>query len=76
MFTLPILVFYACLHVIFTNKKDPTMWAGGCAVITANIIIGGYVYSAFSEEDDENDRRPSKGDASGPKSGAFKTRTD
>jgi hypothetical protein len=75
MFTIPILVFYACLNFVFHEKDEPTMWAGGAAVIATNIIVGGYVVSAFSEEDDFDGEIESK-DANGPRVGAFKTRTD
>ena len=39
MFTLPIAVFYICLEIVLKEKKDPTMWAGGCAVIVTNMIV-------------------------------------
>ena len=79
MFTLPILAFYVGLHILFVDKEDPLMWSGGLAVFFANIVIVGYVYSAFSEEDDEPDQRmgcQGDGDAAGPRVGAFKQRTD
>ena len=47
-------------------------WAGFAAVGMVNVIVAGYVYSAFSEEDDTI----SDGDADGPRVGAFKRRTD
>lgn len=72
MFTLPIISFFVAMH-IFANKEDPTMWAGGVAIILTNLIIAGYVYSAFSEPDDE---LVCPGDADGPRVGAFKQRTD
>jgi drug/metabolite transporter (DMT)-like permease len=69
MFTLPILAFYIAMW-IFSEKKNPENWAGGAAIIITNLIIGGYCYSALTEEDDDpNDRR-------GPKTGSQKERTD
>lgn len=69
MFTMPILTFYIAMS-IFADKKNPENWAGGVAIIVTNIIIAGYCYSAFSEEDDDpNDRR-------GPRRGDNKQRTD
>ncbi|KAK1749136.1 hypothetical protein QTG54_001075 [Skeletonema marinoi] len=80
MFTLPILAFYVGLHFLFTNKEDPLMWSGGLAVFFANVVIVGYVVSAFSEEDDEPEQRvgggQGDGDEAGPRVGAFKQRTD
>lgn len=80
MFTLPISAFYVGLNFLFTNKEDPLMWSGGLAVFFANVVIVGYVVSAFSEEDDEPEQRGSggqgDGDAAGPRVGAFKQRTD
>ena len=75
MFTLPFIVFYICLSFVFTDKEEPAAWSGGMAVVTANVVVAGYVISAFSEEDDM-DKTPSEGDADGPRVGAFKTRTD
>eukprot|EP00594_Rhizosolenia_setigera_P004053 CAMPEP_0178952810 /NCGR_PEP_ID=MMETSP0789-20121207/8060_1 /TAXON_ID=3005 /ORGANISM="Rhizosolenia setigera, Strain CCMP 1694" /LENGTH=73 /DNA_ID=CAMNT_0020633979 /DNA_START=104 /DNA_END=325 /DNA_ORIENTATION=- len=41
-------------------KEEPMAWSGGLAVMTVNLIIAGYVISAFQEEDDfdnkDNDR--------------------
>eukprot|EP00934_Nitzschia_sp_Nitz4_P000006 Nitzschia sp. Nitz4//scaffold10_size219509//62815//63197//NITZ4_001412-RA/size219509-augustus-gene-0.223-mRNA-1//1//CDS//3329532872//6//frame0 len=69
MFTLPIIFFYIALWV-FQNKTHPENWAGGVAILVTNIIVGGYCYSAFLEDDeDENDRR-------GPRRGNNKQRTD
>ena len=80
MFTLPIIAFYIGLHYIFPNKEEPLMWSGGLAVFFTNIVIFGYVWSAFSEEDpvDEKEQRLSGGDGdiAGPRVGAFKQRTD
>lgn len=79
MFTLPIVAFYVGLHFLFTNKEDPLMWSGGLAVFFANVVVVGYVVSAFSEEEDEPEGRvggQGDGDAAGPRVGAFKQRTD
>ena len=82
MFTLPIISFYIGLYYIFPNKDEPTMWSGGLAVFFTNVVIAGYVISAFSEEDpvDEQQQRlsggQSDGDVAGPRVGAFKQRTD
>ena len=80
MFTLPIIAFYIGLYYIFPNKEEPLMWSGGLAVFFTNIVIFGYVWSAFSEEDpvDEKEQRLSGGDGdiAGPRVGAFKQRTD
>lgn len=83
MFTLPIISFYVSLYYLFPNKEDPLMWSGGVAVFFTNVVIAGYVISAFSEEDhvDEQQQRVSVGpvgggDEAGPRVGAFKQRTD
>lgn len=70
MFTLPILAFYLSMW-IFEERKNPENWAAGVAILITNIIVGGYSYSALTEEDDEdhNDRR-------GPRRGSSKQRTD
>ena len=81
MFTFPLLTFYTCFHFIFASKEQPLAWSGFAAVAAANIVIFGYVYSAFSEPDDEIDgafdpRVKKDNDAGGPRVGAFKQRTD
>lgn len=53
MFTLPILVYYVCFYSIFSKKAQPENWAGACSILVVNVIIGSYVWSAFSEEDDD-----------------------
>jgi hypothetical protein len=72
MFTIPFLAFWVGT-IIFQNKQNPDNWAGGCAIVATNLIIAGYCYSAFMEEEDEEARYD---DADGPKVGAFKNRTD
>merc|ERR1719254_54287 len=74
MFTLPIISFYISLHYLFPDKDDPTMWAGGVAVFFTNVVIAGYVISAFSEKNEDADSVG--GDEDGPRVGAFKQRTD
>lgn len=85
MFTLPIIAFYVGLYFLFPQKEEPLMWSGGLAVLFTNVVIAGYVISAFSEEDDAVDeqqhrlsavRGPGDGDMAGPRVGAFKQRTD
>ena len=81
MFTLPIVAFYVGLYYLFPNKDEPLMWSGGLAVIFTNIVIAGYVYSAFSEDDDFEQKQrgfaeENDGDMAGPRVGAFKQRTD
>ena len=73
MFTLPLLVFYVCSNFVFSDKEEPMMWGGFAAVIMVNVVIAGYVISAFSEEDDTE---TTENDESGPRTGAFKRRTD
>ncbi len=84
MFTLPLGIFYIGNYFVFAHHDDPMMWSGFAAVGMANIVIFGYVWSAFSEpeEMDEADERLGTGkavhdnDASRPRVGAFKQRTD
>mmetsp|Transcript_31077 Transcript_31077/g.44122 ORF Transcript_31077/g.44122 Transcript_31077/m.44122 type:complete len:96 (+) Transcript_31077:121-408(+) len=71
MFTLPIISFYVGMWV-FQSKKEPDNWAGGLAILVTNIVVAGYCYSAFSEEDEDE----FKTDAAGPRVGVFKQRTD
>jgi VMA21-like domain len=70
MFTCPILAFYMAMWM-FAEKKHPENWAGGAAIVVTNLIVGGYCYSALTEEDEED-----LNDRSGPKSGGAKQRTD
>lgn len=78
MFTLPFIVYYFCFHFIFHEKRETAAWSGGAAVVTANLVIAGYVISAFSEEDefDNQIEDSNNGDEGGPRVGAFKRRTD
>ena len=69
MFTFPFISFYLAMWA-FRNKQNPENWAGGVAIVVTNLIVGGYCYSAFMEEDDDpNDTR-------GPRTGSSKQRTD
>eukprot|EP00584_Thalassiosira_punctigera_P022985 CAMPEP_0172554174 /NCGR_PEP_ID=MMETSP1067-20121228/53492_1 /TAXON_ID=265564 ORGANISM="Thalassiosira punctigera, Strain Tpunct2005C2" /NCGR_SAMPLE_ID=MMETSP1067 /ASSEMBLY_ACC=CAM_ASM_000444 /LENGTH=109 /DNA_ID=CAMNT_0013342495 /DNA_START=105 /DNA_END=434 /DNA_ORIENTATION=- len=80
MFTLPIISFYVSLYFLFPEKEDPLMWSGGVAVFFTNVVIAGYVISAFSEEEDVDEQQlrmgGGDGDEAGPRVGAFKQRTD
>jgi hypothetical protein len=64
MFTLPFISFYVS-YFLFQEKAHPENYAGGVAILVTNLIIAGYCYSAFTEEDQE-----------GPKRGIRKERTD
>jgi hypothetical protein len=78
MFTLRILVFYLGIY-LFATKSDPTMYAGRLVVLVANLVIAGYVVSAFGDEEPEwteEEKRIGDNDASGPRDGAFKQPTD
>lgn len=82
MLTVPIITFYICFYFLFSKKAEPLAWSGFAAVGAANIIVAAYVYSAFSEPDEvEVDARVGSvgkfdNDASRPRVGAFKQRTD
>lgn len=85
MFTLPIISFYVGLYFLFPHKEEPLMWSGGLAVLFTNVVIAGYVVSAFSEEDEPDELQQRgcggphggrDGDEAGPRVGAFKQRTD
>ena len=69
MFTLPFIAFYVAMW-IFSKKPSPENWAGGVAVVVTNLIVGGYCYSAFMEDDDDPK------DTKGPRMGDSKQRTD
>lgn len=70
MFTAPILSFYIGM-MVFADKRHPENWAGGLAIVVTNVIVAGYCYSAFSEEDDDDTN-----DAAGPRRGSLKQRID
>ena len=72
MFTLPILAFYGGLW-IFQNQQEPNNWAGACAILVTNGIVGWYCYSAYIEDQQEKDE---KDDRMGPKTGIYKQRVD
>ena len=81
MFTLPIATFYFCYEFVFYQKPEPANWSGAAAVLVTNLIIVGYVWMAFSEPDDE-DEKEKRGneavdnDVNYPRTGIFKQRTD
>ena len=64
MFTLPLITYY--LLDPYLGYKTAT--AG--AVVVVNIVIAGYVYSAFSEDDEEG----GKGEGEHPRVGIWKGR--
>lgn len=73
MFTAPIVSFYIGMW-FFSEKKYPENWAGGLSILVINVIIAGYCYSAFQEEDD--DRDDDRDDSNGPRQGKLKQRID
>jgi hypothetical protein len=79
MFTMPIAAFYLGLE-LFANKQNPDNWAGGLAILVTNIVVAGYVISAFSEPDEDflkkEERSGGGNDEDAPRVGAFKKRTD
>jgi VMA21-like domain len=79
MFTLPFLTYYATYYYVFSSKVEPANWAGGAAVLVTNLIIMGYVIVAFSEPDDEDEKRGNAAhdnDVRRPRTGIFKLRVD
>ena len=68
MFTLPFIAFYIAM-LVFADKKNPENWAGAAAILTTNLVVGGYCYAAYIEDSDINDE-------DGPKTGASKQRVD
>jgi hypothetical protein len=77
MFTFPLIVYFACFHFVFAHKDFPEAWAGIMAVIAANVVIAAYVWSAFSEPDDDFDGgKKDDNDAAAPRVGVHKLRTD
>ena len=71
MFTIPIVGFYVGMHY-FADRKHPENYAGGIAILLTNVIIGGYCYSALTEDDDDENEN----DSDGPRTGKYKQRTD
>ena len=76
MFTVPILTFYIALYYIFPHKTQPDNWAAGCAILVTNLIVAGYCYSAYREDDTIDDNSNNENDRWGPRVGRFKERTD
>ena len=74
MFFLPVATFYICYWYVFVEKTNPDAWAGGAAVIVANLVLAHYVVTAFAEDDDEVSDKDN--DQYGPRTGVFKQRTD
>jgi len=73
MVTIPITAFYVSFYFIFHKRQNPEVWSGAVAIVAVNLVIFGYVYSAFTEK---IEIPPSPGDAQGPRVGTFKRRTD
>jgi hypothetical protein len=72
MCTLPVLAYYIGTY-IFSQRTNPDNWAGGMAIVITNLIVAGYVISAFQEKDNDDEAREQQQQ---PRVGAFKTRTD
>ena len=80
MFTLPFLTFYLTLdHIlplIAPSLTHKTNYAVAVSVITVNLIIAGYVVSAFNEEDpQEEEEERGIGSNEQPKVGIWKKDT-
>jgi hypothetical protein len=45
---------------LFSDKKSPENWAGGVAILTTNLIVRGYCYSACIKDgnDANNEKAP------------------
>lgn len=72
MFVLPVSVYFGAYYYLFQSKEYPENWAGGAAIVVVNLIVGGYCYVALVEDSDiEEDN-----DASAPRVGIYKQRTD
>ena len=79
MFTLPIATFYFCYNFVFYHKDEPSNWSGAAAVFVTNAIIVGYVVVAFSEPEDDTEKRGNAAqdnDVHHPRTGIFKQRVD
>uniref|UniRef100_A0A7S4NDX7 Vacuolar ATPase assembly integral membrane protein VMA21 homolog n=1 Tax=Odontella aurita TaxID=265563 RepID=A0A7S4NDX7_9STRA len=76
MFTLPLVAFFVCANFVFHEKEFPDAWAGGVAVLVANVVIAGYVISAFSEEDEFSNSDKDGIGKGGPRAVKHKIRTD
>ena len=72
MFTLPIITYFIVNYIVTTYYKDtiqnPDNYSGGAAILMTNIIVGGYCYMAYYEDNNEI--------IEPPRVGKFKTRTD
>jgi len=86
MFTLPLLTYYVAKHVLTTSayfsetnaaKNNADNWAGFAAIVTTNVIVAGYCYSAYVEDRDEKEEaNENENDEDRPRVGIFKRRTD
>ena len=74
MFTLPVLTFFAAQWA-FSTKQNPDNWAGACAIVMTNVIVGAYCYMAYLEDNENNDNK-NDNDTNQPRVGIFKQRVD
>jgi len=74
MFVLPVSVYFLSYYFLFQQKEFPENWAGAAAIITVNLIVGGYSYQALVEDSDAPEQKDN--DVSAPRVGIYKQRTD
>lgn len=76
MFTLPVVTYYVSER-IFAEKQHPDNWAALSAILMTNLIIGGYCYAAYVEDNEEKAlEKQQHGSAVPPRVGIYKDRTD
>lgn len=52
MFALPLIVYFS------TVDRWGSTWAGGCAAISANVVLIGYIITAFLEDGQAGAEQP------------------